>query len=82
LCELDEVEAPGEGADDADDFPDTLDEAEDAANADEVEERLLRVCSMLWSNWTTDAFSNLSRIKIVLTTSSKDGRSVIIVIYS
>ena len=63
---------PGEGTDDDDDFAGALCEAEDAANAEEVEERLPRVWSMFRSDWTTDAFSNLSKIEIVLTTSSKD----------
>jgi hypothetical protein len=69
---LDEDKAPKEGANDADDFSDALDEAKDAANAEEVEGRLLHVWSMFWSDWITDAFSNLSRIEIVLTILSKD----------
>jgi hypothetical protein len=69
---LEAAEAVGEGTDDDDDFCDALCEPGDAANADVVEERLLRVWSMFRSDWTTEAFSNLSRIEIVLTTSSKD----------
>jgi hypothetical protein len=72
FCELEEAEAPGEGTDDDDDFAGALGEDEDAANVKVVEERLLRVWSMFQSNWITGAFSNLLRIEIVLTTSSKD----------
>jgi hypothetical protein len=69
---LDGVGAEYDGVDDDDDFCGGLTEAEDAANAELVEARLLRVWSMFRSDWTTDAFSNLSKIEIVLTTSSKD----------
>jgi hypothetical protein len=69
---LEEAEAPGEGMNNDDDFAGALSEAEDAANAKVVEERLLCVWSMFRSDWITNAFSNLSKIKIVLTTLSKD----------
>jgi hypothetical protein len=45
--------------------------AEDAENA-EVEERLAHVWSMFQSTWMTEGLSNLSRTKMVHTTSSKE----------
>jgi hypothetical protein len=50
----------------------SFDDDEDAANAEVVEERLLRVWSMFQSDCITDGLSNLSRIEIVLTMSSKE----------
>ena len=52
-------------------FCDALCEDEDAANAEVVEPMLIRVWSMLRSDWITEGLSNLSRMDMVRTTSSK-----------
>jgi hypothetical protein len=66
---LDGVGAECDRVDDDDDFCGSLGDAKDAANVKVVEARLLHVWSMFRSDWTTDAFSNLSRIEMVLITS-------------
>ena len=49
-----------------------LEGADVAENADEVPDRLEWVWSMFLSNWMTDCLSNLSRTDMVLTTSSNE----------
>jgi hypothetical protein len=54
-----------------------LDGLEDAENAEVVVDKLLRVWSMFRSDWITDGLSNLSRMEMVLTTSSKEWGSAL-----
>ena len=72
FCEFCDEEGEGEDADDEDTFWEHLGGAEDAAKAEVVEDRFVRMWSMLRSDWMTDCLSNLSRMEMVLTTSSKD----------
>ena len=60
-----------------DDFGKGLCDAGSAENAVDVPDRLERVWSMFWSNWITDYLSNLSRTEMVLTTSSKEWGSTL-----
>jgi hypothetical protein len=71
-------EEGGEGVND-DGFCEGLGDAEDAANAELVEERLVRVWSMFRRDWSTDGLSNLSRMEMVLTTSSKEWGSALMI---
>ena len=72
FCDVEELGEEWEDADDVEGLCEGLDDPEDAENAEVVEERLMRVWSMFRSDWMTDDLSNLSRIEMVLTTSSKE----------
>ena len=63
--------------DDVGDDWERLEADEVAANAELVEDKLTRVWSMFRSDWMTDGLSNLSRIEMVLTTSSKEWGSAL-----
>ena len=60
-----------------DDFGKGLCDAGSAENAVDVPDSLERVWSMFRSNWITDYLSNLSRTEMVLTTSSKEWGSTL-----
>ena len=72
FCDVEELGEEWEDADDVEGLCESLDGPEDAENAEVVEERLMRVWSMFRSDWMTDDLSNLSRIEMVLTISSKE----------
>ena len=61
-----------------DDFGMGLCDAGSAENAVDVPDRLEHVWSMFRSDWITDCLSNLSRTEMVLTTSSKEWGSALI----
>ena len=63
--------------DDVGDDWERLEADEDAANAELVEDKLMRIWSMFRSDWMTDGLSNLSRMEMVLTTSSKEWGSAL-----
>ena len=61
-------------------FCEPLCEADCAENAVEVPDRLERIWSMLQRDWTTDCLSNLSRTEMVLTTSSNEWGSTLMMV--
>jgi hypothetical protein len=80
LCELGDENEEGvltEPDGDEGDVCERLEGGDDAANAEVVEDKLVCVWSMLRSDWMTDGLSNLSRIKMVLTTSSNEWGSAL-----
>ena len=79
FCEFWEEEGEEEDAGAVDAFCDCLGAPVDAAKAEVVEERLVCVWSMLWSDWITDGLSNLSRTEMVHTMSSKEWGSALMI---
>ena len=77
FCEIGDREVLLGTDDDVGDDWGCLEADEDAANAELVEHKLTRVWSMFQSDWMTDGLSNLLRMEMVLTTSSKEWGSAL-----
>jgi hypothetical protein len=80
FCKLEDENEEGvltEPDDDEGDVCERLEGDDNAENAEVVEDKLVRVWSMFRSDWMTDGLSNLSRIEIVLTTSSNEWGSAL-----
>jgi hypothetical protein len=72
FCKAEGEEVDGEGAGNVECFWEGLDNPDNAANAEVVVDKLMYIWSMFQSNWMTDGLSNLSKMEIVLITSSKE----------
>ena len=72
-------EGVADGDEAGDGFGMGLCDAGSAENAVDVPDRLERVWSMFRSDWMTDCLSNLSRTEMVLTTSSKEWGSALMI---
>ena len=80
FCKLGDENEEGvlsEPDDDEGDVCERLEGDDDSENAEVVEDKLVRIWSMFQSDWMTDGLSNLSRIEMVLTTSSNEWGSAL-----